>query len=193
MGYRNYLYKIEKKKANQIRNMTYKELKDKYKIDDEEYIDIFKILNLDVNKDMVFEFGKLYWEDTIPRIQNTGKKLFKSKKLNEIFEDEKPYIVGEEALIESINIYKDKIKNLYTELLEKESQCKRKSEKIAILEKHIKDYDFYWNKSLFDIVVLDKNENKICDSQLYEHLIWELVYQFKTIDFEKYDLIFLGW
>ena len=192
MGYRNYLYKIEKKKANQIRNMTYKELKDKYEYDGE-YIDIFKILNLDINKDIVFEFGKLYWEDTVPRIQNTGKKLFKSKKLNEIFEDERPYIVGEEALIESINIYKDKIKNLYAELLEKESQCKRKSEKIAILEKHIKDYDFYWNKSLFDIVVLDKNENKICDSQLYEHLIWELVYQFKTIDFEKYDLIFLGW
>lgn len=192
MGYRNYLYKIEKKKANQIRNMTYKELKDKYKYDGE-YIDIFKILNLDINKDMVFEFGKLYWEDTVPRIQNTGKKLFKSKKLNEIFEDERPYIVGGEALIESINIYKDKIKNLYAELLEKESQCKRKSEKIAMLEKHIKDYDFYWNKSLFDIVVLDKNENKICDSQLYEHLIWELVYQFKTIDFEKYDLIFLGW
>ena len=192
MGYRNYLYKIEKKKANQIRNMTYKELKDKYEYDGE-YVDIFKVLNLDINKDMVFEFGKLYWEDTVPRIQKTGKKLFKSKKLNEIFEDERPYIVGEEALIESINIYKDKIKNLYIELLEKESQCKRKSEKIAILEKHIKDYDFYWNKSLFDIVVLDKNENRICDSQLYEHLIWELVYQFKTIDFEKYDLIFLGW
>jgi len=106
VGYRHYLYKIKKKDVNKIKKLSLKELADKYE-EESDYIDFFKIIE---KAQPVFEFGKLYWEDTAERIYATGKPLFDNKKVQDNFDDFCPYIVGKKALMVAINIYKDKIK-----------------------------------------------------------------------------------
>jgi len=186
VGYRHYLYKIKKKDVNKIKKLSLKELADKYE-EESDYIDFFKIIE---KAQPVFEFGKLYWEDTAERIYATGKPLFDNKKVQDNFDDFCPYIVGKKALMVAINIYKDKIKTMYNTLLQQDEE-KTIEDKYDALEKHIKDYQFWWDKC--NILDLEDDSNKICQSWLYEHLIFELVHQLKIINFEEYDLIFMWW
>ena len=49
----------------------------------------------------------------------------------------------------------------------------------------------FWLK---DCLNLDENQKyNITNDCLYEHLMFELVHQLKTIDFEKYDIVECGW
>ena len=55
---------IEKDKVKEIRNLTLEELKNKYQSEsDDDYINIRNL----IGKDCIFEFGKLYWDDTVER------------------------------------------------------------------------------------------------------------------------------
>ena len=63
----------------------------------------------------------------------------------------------------------------------------------AKYEEHIKDYNSWWRTHWRNAFNLDENDECICNSWLYEHQIFELVRLYKTIDFEKYDLVFLGY
>ena len=187
MGYRNYLYKVKKKDINKIRNMSLEELKEKYGNKDEEYyVDMFELLK---DSKCIFEFGKLYWDDTIIRINATGEELFTNKETQEEFSDYNPYLVGKEALKVAIEIYTNKIKEMYKHLKKQVSEAKSDEEKLEIYRQHIQDYEGWWLR----LEVINLEKETICQSWLYEHLIFELVHLYKTIDFEEYDLIFLGW
>ena len=184
MGYRNYLYKIKKKEINEIKNMSLYELKKKYGEEDD-YIDIHKL----IGDKCIFEFGKLYWDDTIERIESTGEELFKQKDVQEWFCDYRPYLVGKEALKVAIEIYENKIKEMYENLQEGIEQAETFEEKCGIYKMHFRDYEYWWKND----EVIDLEKDGICHSWLYEHLIFELVHLYKTIDFDEYDLVFLGW
>lgn len=184
MGYRNYLYKIKKKDVNEIRNMSLEELKKKYEEDDG-YIHLPELLR----EDCIFEFGKLYWDDTIERINNTGEKLFTNEEVQEWFCDYNPYLVGKEALKEAINIYEGKIKTIYAELDKEVENAETFEDKYELYKRHISDYERWWARGF----VIDLEKKAICHSWLYEHQIFELVHLYKTIDFDEYDLVFLGW
>lgn len=190
MGYRNYLYKIEKRKVKEFRNLTKEELTKKYgNLDDENHVWLFDVLGKDI--ETIFEFGKLYWDDTILRIESTGEPLFTNEEVQEEFQDFAPYLVGKKALLEAITIYNNKIKEMYQHLFDEKEKCKTTEEKLAIFEEHCKEYKRWWDRLY--VLNIEDNDNKICNSWLYEHLIFELVHQLKTIDFDKYDLIFLGY
>ncbi len=187
MGYRNYLYKIKKKNVNNIRNLTLEEIKSKYRNKDEDcYVDIDDLLG---DYETIFEFGKLYWDNTIARIEATGNQLFTNDEVQEYFSDYAPYLVGKNALKVAIEIYTNKIKKMYENLKEQVDNAKTDKDKVDIYAAHIYDYDYYWKKDM----VINLEKESICQSWLYEHLIFELVHLYKTIDFEEYDLIFLGW
>lgn len=187
MGYRNYLYKIPKKNAKELRGLTKQQIIQKYS-EDEGYASFHKILE-ENNAECIFAYGKLYWDDTIGRLHRTGERLFKDKDVNELFEEEDIYLLGEKALEETINIYKEKIIKMYDELLNNDKL--NDEEIIEKYEEHLKDYKLWWTR--LNALNLNKEEESICDSWLYEHQIFELVRLYKTIDFEKYDLLFLGW
>lgn len=62
MGYRNYLYKIPKKNAKELRGLTKQQIIQKYS-EDEGYASFHKIL-VENNAECIFAYGKLYWDDT---------------------------------------------------------------------------------------------------------------------------------
>lgn len=188
MGYRNYLYKIPKKNVKELRSLTKKQMIDKYAIE-EDYVYFGKMLE-ENNAKCIFEYGKLYWDDTIERLHKTGERLFKDENVNELFEEEDIYLLGEKALEESINIYKEKIIKMYNNLLDDNDNINDK-DLIDKYEEHLKDYKLWWTR--LNALNLCKNNDCICSSWLYEHQIFELVRLYKTIDFENYDLLFLGW
>lgn len=189
MGYRNYLYKIKKSEVKRLRSMTLDEIIKKYgNKDDDNYVWFFDMLDKDVK--CIFEYGKLYWDDTVERIHATGERLFLNENINERFEDFDVYVVGKKAIEETINIYKDKIIKMYEHLLNDNDNIPDK-DLIDKYEEHLKDYRLWWTR--LNALNLDENNDCICDSWLYEHQIFELVRLYKTIDFEEYDLLFLGW
>lgn len=187
MGYRNYLYKIPKKNVKELRSLTKQQMIEKYS-EDEGYVSFRKMLG-ENNTECIFEYGKLYWDDTIGRLHRIGERLFKDEDVNELFEEEDIYLLGEKALEETINIYKEKIIKMYDELLNNDELTDE--EIIGKYENHLEDYKLWWTR--LNAINLNKEEECICDSWLYEHQIFELVRLYKTIDFENYDLLFLGW
>lgn len=187
MGYRNYLYKIPKKNVKELRSLTKQQMIDKYS-EEENHVYFGKMLE-ENNANCIFEYGKLYWDDTIGRLHRTGERLFKDEDVNKLFEEEDIYLLGEKALEETIKIYKEKIVKMYDELLNNDKLSNE--EIIEKYEDHLKDYKLWWTR--LNALNLNKEEECICGGWLYEHQIFELVRLYKTIDFEKYDLLFLGW
>lgn len=203
MGYRHYFYKVEKQEVNKVKSMNFQELCDYVKgigvkVDEDRfYFNDKKFLN----REEVFEFGKLYWDDTAERIYNKGVPLFDIKEVQEKFDDYVPYIVGKEGLLEAIEIYKKKILHSYENLLVGGAEyCAPfgitiKKEDVQPIEK-IREFiqdKLFWVKE-FDLCDLDENhKHTVAHSWQYEHSIFNLVHLLKTIDWGKETLLFYGW
>lgn len=210
MGYRHYFYTVDIAECDVVENMTYSQLveyckshsPEAYELDEysdgtkEEYINFFKILN----QTEIFEFGKLYYEDTADRIYSHGIPLFKQKETQEYFDDYNPYRMGKDGLLEAINIYKQKIIDYYKDILTDGAVqilpfgIELKREDIKSLDKfisHVEDELMWWEK--LGAVDLDESTDRISKSWMYEHQIFELVRLYKTIDWEKKCLLFYGW
>ena len=112
MGYRHYFYIVKKSDVEKCNNIVFDELKRQYG-DADGYIDFDEVFP----RTEVFEFGKLYYEDTAERIYNTGKPLFGDKECQKYFDDYYPFVVGKEGLLEAIKIYKEKAISAYQSLL----------------------------------------------------------------------------
>lgn len=219
MGYRNYFYLVPKKVVQDIQQLeteesfyeyvsksrylskearkeARKELKTYRKDPDDCYLGLYKI-----GKE-VFEFGKLYWDDTAEQIENTGTKLFKEKtELAERYEDYGAYVVGKEAVLKAIEIYHNKTKTYFEDLLLSADELQKKHgwwngiEDIGerckdAVQSKVREWGNRWNIKPYD---LEDNKYSIVNSWLYEYEIFELVHILKTIDWNKYDLIFMGW
>lgn len=207
MGYRHYLYKIKKETTKALQNKTMEELWEEFTPQKEKDFqnsleDKDKCLNIfDIPQEDVFEFGKLYWDDTAERIYNTGKPLFENEEIQKQFDDYCPYIVTREALKIAIEIYKEKIINYYKNLfVENDKLCDPffhipiEEIKQSIQEKcveHCREMMSEWTRGF---AINEKQDSeKLTNSWKYEYEIFELLRLYKTFDFEKYDLLFYGW
>lgn len=216
MGYRNYFYLVpknivndiqkldtEKDLANYIINSNYfneKEKKEAQKCIDKNDFENFYVGVYDFGEQL-HGFGELYFDkDTYEAITYNGKDLFKKdSKLAEVYEDFAAKIVGKEALIAVAKCYKDKVIEYYEGLLLSPEELKQKYPNDLFLDKRtvldkLKDdaeeklsWSGYW-------LNLDENQKyNITNDWSYEHTMFELVHQLKTIDFEKYDIVECGW
>jgi hypothetical protein len=202
MGYRHYFYTADLAECDHVENMDYNMLalycKERFpgSSDDDTYIDIHEILG----QREVFEFGKLYYDDTAERIYRRGRPLFSNKETQGEFSYYKPYRMGKEGMMEAIEIYKQKIISYYECLLvDGEVQVlplgieipRNDIKSVDKLVKNAKDALMWWK----EIGAIDLNENHeaIAKSWLYEHQIFELVRLYKTIDWDKKCLLFYGW
>lgn len=206
MGYRHYMYLIEKETVNKIKNMSEEELFNRFaSAEDKAFYELNKedkYFNIhDIPQKEIIEFGKLYWDDTSSRIYSKGKPLFENKETQERYEDYKPYLVGKDGLIEAINIYKDKIISYYESLFkENEKLCDpffhipfAEIEK-PIAEKcveHCRDILGEWKRNF--AIETNLEEESISKSWKYEYHIFEMVRLLKSIDFNKYEILFYGW
>lgn len=204
MGYRHYFYLVDKKDVELVKNKTYKELvriaKD-YGADADEEDDYFYFNDRKfMNKVEIYEFGKLYWDDTADRIYSKGVPLFEREEVQECFSDYYPYVMGQDAMLEAIEIYKAKIIKYYKGLVADGDTREFgyfydiKPEDIkdmAAIAEHIRDMLWWWER----MGVLDTNleHEQISDSWMFEHQIFELVRLYKSIDWENKCLLFYGW
>lgn len=187
MGYRHYFFEVDKKDVEKVKDKTYDELMEIAKeygteIEEEEnwfYFNDDKFMN----KSCIFEFGKLYWDDTAERIYSNGTPLFTIKDTQDAFSDYYPYAMGSDAMLEAIEIYKEKIINYYKGLLEEYTP--------EVLNRHVEDMLMWWEK----LGAIDTNleRKRISSSWLYEHQIFELVRLYKSIDWDNKCLLFYGW
>jgi len=185
MGYRHYMYKINKDLVNEIKGMTLSELKIKFYGKDnlDNYFDFTNI----IPQQEIYEFGKLYYDDTANRIYSKGIPMFDSKEVMDELSDYLPYIVGKEGLIEAIAIYQEKIINYYESLLKDDEDGKSSDKQ----KHHIRDLLEEWKSKW--IINLDEKNLLLTDSWQYEYNIFNLVACLKSIDFEKETILFYGW
>ena len=203
MGYRHYFYLVDKKDVELVKDKTHEELVQIAKtygadVDEEDGYFYFNDKKF-MNKTEIYEFGKLYWDDTVKRIYSKGVPLFEKEEVQECFDDYRPYVMGKDAMLEAIEIYKSKIINYYKSLIV-DGDTKEfnyfydiEPDEIKNVEvtRHITEILYHWDR----MGVLDTNlENeRISSSWMYEHQIFELVRLYKSIDWENKCLLFYGW
>ena len=195
MGYRHYFYIVKKSDVEKCNNIVFDELKRQYG-DADGYIDFGEVFP----RTEVFEFGKLYYEDTAERIYNTGKPLFGDKDCQEYFEDYYPFVVGKEGLLEAIKIYKEKVINAYQSLLG-DGQEVQYPLGITMTE-DISEYDkiknfvksrLLWIQKYHFEDIDETNKYKVSKSYIYEHAIFNLIHLLKVIDWDNETILFYGW
>ena len=201
MGYRHYFYLIEKKEVENICNMTYNELIDYVEKQGWEIEDSWFSITDAFNQKEIFEFGKLYWDDTADLIYKTGVPLFKNKETQKKFSDYIPYVVGKPGLEKAIEIYKNKILNYFKSLVSPECisenllefSIEPKDLNVADICLCLKDKILKWS-NIFGLLPINMNEDKeeISNSWLFEYQIFELVRLYKSIDWDKYTILFYG-
>lgn len=211
MGYRQYFYEVDKSKVDGIRQCkTEEELykfcvkngiecdKDEYDGEIEYYMPLYKL-----GKE-IFNFGKYYENGS--EIYNHGDSLFTSNELNERYEDYGCIICDENAILCAIewqkqhivNMYEHLVNNTFEESYERYAYPKEIDDKelhYQRLLRHCKDHLTWWKPMFEDYsaVNLDKENDNLVHSWLYEHTIFDLVRIYKTFDWENKCLMFMGW
>jgi hypothetical protein len=205
MGYRHYFFLVDKKDVERVKDKTYDELVEiardyGVEIEDEDGESYFYFNDRKfMNKTEIYEFGKLYWDDTADRIYSKGVPLFENAETQKCFYDYCPYVMGQDAMLEAIDIYKGKIINYYKSLIV-DGDTKEFSyfydiepDEIKNVEvtRHITDILYHWDR--MGVIDTDLDHERISSSWMYEHQIFELVRLYKSIDWRNKCLLFYGW
>lgn len=204
MGYRHYFYLVDIEECDKVKDMTYAEFVKHLKENTPEAVEqddegAWVNFHRALNQKEIFEFGKLYYEDTDEKIYSHGEPLFSINDTQEYFEDYQPYRMGKDGLLEAIKIYEEKIINYYEDLLKDGAvqilpfgiEVPRDDIKsVGKLKEHAEDMVRRWK---WGAINLDEDRDAITTSWLYEHQIFELVRLYKAIDWDKKCLLFYGY
>jgi hypothetical protein len=190
MGYRQYLYQVDKRFVEQIRacktNEEYGEVFKAHVAGYEEEEDYFPVYNLGKT---LFEFGKYY--ENSGEMYKHGDSLFASEELNERYEDYGAIVLDKEGVLCAIEWQAEHIKSIYEDLMREKSTDRfdDRSQFDRLLD-HVSGHLRWWK---FGACNLDANKDNVADSWLYEHTIFDLVRIYKTFDWDNCCMIFAGW
>jgi hypothetical protein len=197
MGYRQYLYEVDKNLVEEIRKCKtqtdFLKVCKKHNIEYEEYEGEDAYVGLYNLGKPLFEFGKYY--DNSSEMYKHGDSLFTTQELNEKFYDYGAIILDKEGLICAIEWQRDRIISIYEDLLkEKSSNEFDERNQFDRMKEHIQSHLRWWKPhcGLGTAYTLDECPNLV-NSWLYEHTIFDLVRIYKTFDWENKCLMFLGW
>lgn len=199
MGYRHYFYMIPLEELEKVRKMSYDELF--------HYADVHGWVDEDdgicfrksFNQEELYELGKLYFDDTSERICETGTPMFENEKTQEYFKYYDPYVVGKSGLECAINICREKILNYFKGLVTKECANKDVMEfSVNPEDLNISDVcrELYGKISIWSNffgccpINMDESDPCITNSWIYEYSIFELVRIYKTVDWDRYTILF---
>jgi len=190
MGYRHYLYKVEKNELNKIRNMSNSDLYIYTNSKEEDNIssplEIFRC-------NCIYNLGeidnKLYKVLAKSRIS----EIFSQEEVKEKMEEYDNGILNADGFLEILKLYKEHILNYFNDLLkdgyeESWREDKTSSEKLkAHIEEKIRmitdcnEYDFNLKNA------------QITDSWFFEYALFELIRLYKTIDWDNYYVVYLAY
>lgn len=180
MGYRNYIYVVEKEKAEAIRHKSYDELK---KMTGEDYISYWDLNKCICAKEVVC-LGKYLDFDVSPYTE----PFFTDKKAHEDANEEMEFVLLNPKVLPAMATY-------YKNLVRKDWE-----EKIETYKTNPETGGALMFKSLeiklgftYDIDKVDENKFRLCDTWLWEYDLLNFVYLAKTLDFDKYYLLWRGY
>ena len=181
MGYRNYIALLDRKKHNEIKDMTYSQLQKWY---GDEYVPCYKLAS------EVHEIGK-YWDcDFMDKLK---QPIFTRPSTDKRFnEDGEFYAINKDALKVIIESYRDKVVAYYESLLNPSERDKLLGD-VKTPEIHVKQQLSLWSEKRFTPYNLDLSDQNIVNSWQYEHAIFELVRLYKTIDENEHIICITGW
>lgn len=192
MGYRHYLYQVDKKLVDQImacKNNEEYEAVFKSNIMGQYHDDYFPVY--DLGKEL-FEFGKYY--ENAEEMYKHGESLFTSEELKEIYNDFGAIVIDKSGLLCAIEWQKNRIISLYEDLLREKSQNEYMNTNLSQFDRlkmSANDYLHWWKFGCYQLD--DGKKHEVASSWLYEHTIFNLILIYKTFDWEKNCIIFCGW
>ncbi len=184
MGYRHYFGRIQLEDLEKLRVAK----------DNDELVKIAKTLTDDIDEEdgwvapydiseEVFEFGKLYWCDTVERMKAIGVDIYNSSDLMKTYRDYEPMvIVGRDGVLLAIEIYKENIVKYYQGLIDSEHNLDDEIRDLAKKKIFLIDY----------LVDTSDSKNKVTKSWEYEHSIFNLASILKNTNWEKETIMFYG-
>lgn len=197
MGYRRYLYALNKTFVKQIQlcktNKDWCRLVEDqgYKVDYEEGEGYFAPRQLSGE---FYELGK----EAFLNLEQTCPQIFTSKELRDYYEDYGFNLLTQENFKQIIESYKEKIIDYFSYLLNPEAPSHYykpplKITKEELWKRHIEEKLFTWQSKYYtDPVDLSLDKEYITTSGLYEYVIFELIRLYKTFDWKNNDLALVG-
>jgi hypothetical protein len=197
MGYRYYFYKVKKTDVEKVKYLSLEQLKEQFVEDD----DCMWIRNI-IDHTQIFEFGKLYWDDTVEQINATGERLFNDRNVVEYFADNDFHIVGKNGVLKAIEIYANKVKEYYKSMVNENKRIVPRfgydiaPDDIKVnkvrgwLEQKIQE----WEHHEYYITNLnEKDKYTVANSREYELKVFNLIHILKVMDWETETILFYGW
>lgn len=204
MGYRNYLYVVDKKKLAKIKKMNVKELWDLVEEDPEEldeddegnptppyWRDVIEAIN---GEELIEVSEALFYRDSVFLLPKYIKKIFKNKEIQDWYNEDTELMIAKPEILDAlIEFYISKTEKYYKDLtLEDSDNPKDKygtplKPQLERLQQHAKT-QLSWLKFVND------SNNKWClsTSWLYEYDIFNLIHIKKMFNPKKQVLIWTG-
>lgn len=138
-----------------------------------------------------YEFGSNFWDEAEKIIADSNATWC----LSPLFHKDKacaPHVVQEHTLKTIINVIKENIINYYKSLL-KGDDTTRYAMMRTHVEETIREWEPEYRPDIMGPINFNQNDKKLTNSWRYEYSIWELVKLYKSFDFEKNTLLFVGW
>ena len=182
MGYRNYIYVVEKKKAEKVRHKTFEEL-EKLSNEKDDYFGFIDIRDI-VDGTCAIELGKYVDFDIKPYI----KPFFTDEDLHKRCNTEEEFMLLDPSVLQAMaTYYKDVSRNYFSDLLQKYKDDKEIGSNLLV--KELKTRIAFMD----NLDYISKNKFTLCDTWLKDYDLLNFVYLAKVIDFNKYYLLWLGW
>lgn len=204
MGYRNYLYVVDKKKLAKIKKMNVKELWDLVEEDPEEldeddegnptppyWRDVIEAIN---GEELIEVSEALFYRDSVFLLPKYIKKIFKNKEIQDWYNEDTELMIAKPEILDAlIEFYISKTEKYYKDLtLEDSDNPKDKygtplKPQLERLQQHAKT-QLSWLKFVND------SNSKWClsTSWLYEYDIFNLIHIKKMFNPKKQVLIWTG-
>ena len=182
MGYRNYIYVVEKEKAESVRNMTFDELK-KMSNEEDDYFGYIGIMDV-VGCQCAMELGKYVEFDVKPYV----KPFFTDEDVHKRVNEEEDFMLLDSSALQAMSTYyKNESRDYFNKLLQEYKDNKEVGS--ALLEKELETRVAFMN----NIDYIGENKFNLCDTWLKDYDLLNFVYLAKTVDFDKYYLLWMGW
>lgn len=200
MGYRHYLYAIPKSQVVEIQacktanDLTEFAKRYGYPYDkDDGRLSLYK-----VGKEL-YELGK--HSEIGFKLESERPSLFTSDDLKERYSDYGFALLTKDDFKAVIEAYRQKIVDWFKSLIEIKDSSKFTAEftkeqyQFEMLKREVQDKIDSWSGKYFGISPIDLNDDKerITGDWSYEYAIFELVRVYKSFDWEKNELVLVGW
>lgn len=202
MSYRYYFKAYDKEFISKIKDCkTTKEFNDlvlkfypNVEIETEENGNLY-IPTYQIPSKKIFEFGSGY--DNADEIINSGQIAFSSKELLKQYEGYDFIICDENAILLAIEYCRLQVIAEYEDLLREKSKYSwNRSDQLDRAKVYFNEKLNEWNNEIVPELKpydLNKENDNIVRSWLYEYEVFELVRIYKNFDWGNNSLIFMGW